>query len=239
LKILALDSSTDVGSVAVVVDGALQSELSFADRAPPRGDAPGLGAASPGRGRAQAGGSGPAGRGPGPGLLHGAAGGAGHHQGVGPGQGGAPGRGGYPAGPGARPRGGRRRGGRPDGRGAPWRGVRRRLRPARGGGGVGGDAPLPRGPDEAAQRLRDAVPDGTLALCGSGARRYRDILEQALGPGTVFAAPVWDAPRASLVALEAEARHARRGPDDLTLLEPLYLRPSDAKLPDRPLRRLG
>lgn len=39
-------------------------------------------------------------------------------------------------------------------------------------------------------------------------------------------------------ALIAEVRHVERteGPADLALLEPQYLHPSDAKLPDRPLR---
>jgi tRNA threonylcarbamoyladenosine biosynthesis protein TsaB len=239
LKILALDSSTDVGSVAVVVDGALQSELSFADRAR-HGEMlldwvrQALDAAELKLGDLDL-----LGVGLGPGSFTGLRVGLATIKGL------------------------------ALAKGVPLVGVGTLRVLARGLGVGGDAVAVPmveahRGevfaaayalpeagvvsevmppfhaaPDEAAQRLRDAVPDGTLALCGSGARRYRDILEQALGPGTVFAAPVWDAPRASLVALEAEARHARRGPDDLTLLEPLYLRPSDAKLPDRPLRRLG
>lgn len=91
-------------------------------------------------------------------------------------------------------------------------------------------------PEEAARRVREAVPGRTLTLCGTGVRRYRQTFEAKLGPGTVVAAPVWDVPRAALVALEAEARFLQRGPSDLVTLEPLYLRPSDAKLPDRPLR---
>jgi tRNA threonylcarbamoyladenosine biosynthesis protein TsaB len=97
-------------------------------------------------------------------------------------------------------------------------------------------APFHETPSEAARRLRQAVPSATLVLCGSGARHHRAVLEDALGPGSIFASPVWDVPRGALVALEAEAQYARRGPSDLATLEPLYLRPSDAKLPDRTLR---
>jgi tRNA threonylcarbamoyladenosine biosynthesis protein TsaB len=97
-------------------------------------------------------------------------------------------------------------------------------------------APLHAEPAEAARRLREAVPGATLALCGTGVRRYRDVLEQELGAGTVIAAPVWDVPRAAILALEAEARLASKGPSNLAMLEPMYLRPSDAQLPERTLR---
>lgn len=67
-----------------------------------------------------------------------------------------------------------------------------------------------------------------LALCGSGLRRYPDAfapLKADLLP------PLWDDPRASFIALEALERYAAHGPDDRASLEPLYVRPSDAKLP--------
>lgn len=86
-------------------------------------------------------------------------------------------------------------------------------------------------PEEAARRLRQAVSSHTLALCGSGVRRHAKAMAAALGPGSVVAPAVWDAPRASLVALEGLDRFERAGPDDLVSLEPWYLKPSDAKLP--------
>ena len=66
-------------------------------------------------------------------------------------------------------------------------------------------------PDEALERIRAAVP------------------ERPICTDVVAATPE---------AIVAETRHVMRadGPADLALLEPQYLRPSDAKLPDRPLR---
>jgi len=88
-------------------------------------------------------------------------------------------------------------------------------------------APLHAVPDEAAAPIREAA-GGQLTLCGSGLRRYPELAEK-LG-GTVLS-PLWDAPRASAVALLAQARFERRGTDARGALEPLYVRPSDAKLP--------
>ncbi len=63
-----------------------------------------------------------------------------------------------------------------------------------------------------------------LTLFGSGARRYAELLPPALPA-------IFDVPRASVVALEATERLESHGPDDRATLEPVYLRPSDAKLP--------
>jgi len=59
---------------------------------------------------------------------------------------------------------------------------------------------------------------------GSGARKYADVLPPALPA-------LFDAPRASVVALEAVERFEADGPDDRATLEPLYVRGADAKLP--------
>lgn len=61
--------------------------------------------------------------------------------------------------------------------------------------------------------------------CGSGYRTYD------LSAAASVLAPIWDAPRASVIALLGERRFIESGPDDRATLEPLYLRPSDAKLP--------
>jgi hypothetical protein len=44
-------------------------------------------------------------------------------------------------------------------------------------------------------------------------------------------APVFDVPRAACLAYEAELQLVRCGASDLASLEPLYVRPSDARLP--------
>ncbi|MGE0788014.1 MAG: tRNA (adenosine(37)-N6)-threonylcarbamoyltransferase complex dimerization subunit type 1 TsaB [Sandaracinaceae bacterium] len=80
-------------------------------------------------------------------------------------------------------------------------------------------------PDEAAARVRAL---GPIARLGSGLRRYPDVFAALDGP-TLPA--VYDAPRAAHIARLAQERHAQSGPDELALVEPLYVRASDAKLP--------
>jgi tRNA threonylcarbamoyladenosine biosynthesis protein TsaB len=78
------------------------------------------------------------------------------------------------------------------------------------------------GAPAAMRALLDAHP-GALVF-GSGARRYPDVFPASLPP-------VYDAPRAALIAHAGLALFERRGPDDRAALEPLYVRASDAKLP--------
>lgn len=91
-------------------------------------------------------------------------------------------------------------------------------------------APMHAVPAEAASHVRAIVPASeTLVVAGSGVRRYPAELA-ALAPHHVLPA-LFDAPRAAIIALAAEERFAAQGPDDRAALEPLYVRPSDAKLP--------
>ena len=83
-------------------------------------------------------------------------------------------------------------------------------------------APFEASPGEAGARLRDA---GIRHAAGSGAR--------LAGFDT---ASVLDVPRAAYLALRGVARFAASGADPLASLEPVYVRPSDAKLPAAPLR---
>ncbi|MEO0326145.1 MAG: tRNA (adenosine(37)-N6)-threonylcarbamoyltransferase complex dimerization subunit type 1 TsaB [Myxococcota bacterium] len=83
-------------------------------------------------------------------------------------------------------------------------------------------APFEATPSVAARRLRDA---GIVRAAGNGAR---------LAGFDVSA--VFDAPRAALLARRGTARYAAAGPDSLAALEPIYVRDSDAKLPAEPLR---
>lgn len=69
------------------------------------------------------------------------------------------------------------------------------------------------------------------ARCGSGLRRYPDAF--AALPGRSLP-PLFDAPRGAVIASLGEARFTRSGPDDNRALEPLYVRPSDAKKPEGP-----
>lgn len=91
-------------------------------------------------------------------------------------------------------------------------------------------APFHAAPAEAARRLLAAAPDTPLWLAGNGLGRYPELLA-ALGPHARRAPPLCDVPRAACLAHEAQLQLEQCGPSDLAQLEPLYLRPSDAKLP--------
>lgn len=84
-------------------------------------------------------------------------------------------------------------------------------------------------PGEVATLLRDAIRDPRPVLVGSGVALYADVFRAAL-PSAVLAPPALAAPRGSMLALEAEEALAERGPDDPDTLEPLYVRASDATL---------
>lgn len=97
-------------------------------------------------------------------------------------------------------------------------------------------APLHARPVDAVREVRSIVgDDDVLVVCGDGLRKYGDVVRAELG-AFIEAPSVFDVPRASLLAIEALARFERDGASDLATLEPTYVRPSDAKLPKRPLR---
>jgi len=89
-------------------------------------------------------------------------------------------------------------------------------------------------PAEAARQIREAAGGAPLLVLGDGYRRYAAAFGEHLG---VFdAAPeAHDAPDAAAIGLEGRRRFVADGPDDTAALEPLYVRPSDAKLPATPL----
>jgi tRNA threonylcarbamoyladenosine biosynthesis protein TsaB len=86
-------------------------------------------------------------------------------------------------------------------------------------------------PERAACALREAAGDACVVIAGNGIARYGDALMSPLGPHFSRAPRYCDVPRAACLAHEAEAAFAQHGPSDLARLEPLYVRPSDAKLP--------
>lgn len=97
-------------------------------------------------------------------------------------------------------------------------------------------SPFAAAPGEAAAKLGN---HGPLILCGTGLGRYGDALLGSLPEGSTAAGLRWSIPSAAHLALRA---HDLKQVvyDDLPLLEPLYIRPPDAKLPpDTKLRRGG
>jgi tRNA threonylcarbamoyladenosine biosynthesis protein TsaB len=91
-------------------------------------------------------------------------------------------------------------------------------------------APFHDAPERAAERLRAAAGDGCVALAGNGSARYGELFTGALGSYQRMP-PYCDVPRAAALAHEAREAYRQHGPSDLSALEPMYLRPSDAKLP--------
>jgi tRNA threonylcarbamoyladenosine biosynthesis protein TsaB len=85
-------------------------------------------------------------------------------------------------------------------------------------------------------QIRDAIGGRPVAVGGEGVRPHRAVIEAVLGVHVDEAELSPDASTSD--AILAEVQHAIRttGPADLDSLEPQYLRPSDAKLPARPLQ---
>lgn len=86
-------------------------------------------------------------------------------------------------------------------------------------------------PQQAVERLRSRLYADTLWMAGSGLSRYGAEFRALLGPRMRCAPAFCGAPRAACLAHEAVQELTRRGPSDAARLEPMYLRPSDAKLP--------
>jgi tRNA threonylcarbamoyladenosine biosynthesis protein TsaB len=92
-------------------------------------------------------------------------------------------------------------------------------------------APFHALPAEAAQHLRSQMPQERLWLAGDGLDRYGQAFLDPLGKLVQRSPRFCDVPRAACLGHEAASIFERAGAPDLAELEPLYLRPSDAKLP--------
>lgn len=87
-------------------------------------------------------------------------------------------------------------------------------------------------PADVLRRLWEAIGARRVVFCGPGVRRHRSMIEevfplaQLVPEGQPTLAP-------GALASEVSGAFARTGESDLDSLEPLYLKPSDAKLPQR------
>ncbi len=70
----------------------------------------------------------------------------------------------------------------------------------------------------------------SVVLCGTGAIRYRNIIEPVVPAGSIFAPERWALPYASIIAALAQG-HEPLAYEDVAVLEPLYIRSPDARLP--------
>lgn len=92
-------------------------------------------------------------------------------------------------------------------------------------------------PAAALERLGDALRDAhddargaSLSVVGSGVAPHEALLRTRFG-GALLEPALLGAPSAALLALEASEAFAARGPDDPSALVPVYVRAADAKLP--------
>jgi tRNA threonylcarbamoyladenosine biosynthesis protein TsaB len=103
--------------------------------------------------------------------------------------------------------------------------------------GPGGPEPLldpfSSSPSAALERIREAAAGRLVTLLGDGLRLYRTEVLAVLVGAELSTADL-DAPDAVSVALEGRRRFLTHGPDDTALLDPLYVRPSDAEPPVTP-----
>lgn len=86
-------------------------------------------------------------------------------------------------------------------------------------------------PAEVAARLKSVTGGRPLGIAGSGYRKYASVFDGALGDSLAAASLIMDHPRAAYIAMEGEQALRERGEDEAATLEPLYVRPSDAMLP--------
>lgn len=98
--------------------------------------------------------------------------------------------------------------------------------------------PFASAPGSLAARITGSGFNGRLFVCGSGLNSYRDELEASFPAGTLFGTREWTPPSAGLAAALALERDAVPY-DRLSALEPLYVRPPDAKLPSSAKLRPG
>lgn len=97
-------------------------------------------------------------------------------------------------------------------------------------------APFVATPTTAAERVRAACDSETPHVLGNGLAAHGVEIASALGVPAFSAEAVAASPRARHVASIARARYAQGSSDRLIDLLPIYVRDSDAKLPDRPLQ---
>lgn len=87
-------------------------------------------------------------------------------------------------------------------------------------------------PPDAASLLREALTGRTdVSVVGSGVAAHETLLRTALGPGAMLLPPVLAAPSAAILAQEAVEAFLARGADDPGALVPRYVRAADITLP--------
>ncbi|MCD6379765.1 tRNA (adenosine(37)-N6)-threonylcarbamoyltransferase complex dimerization subunit type 1 TsaB [bacterium] len=87
-------------------------------------------------------------------------------------------------------------------------------------------------PEKIAMLLADKNSGAPVIFCGTGAKKYREIIGVNMTDGSSFSVPYRAIPRASLLIAVTMGR-APVEYAELSDMEPLYIRPPDAKLPGK------
>lgn len=94
-------------------------------------------------------------------------------------------------------------------------------------------APIFGRPEAVFGEIRERLGSRPVSVGGEGVRPHAELVESELGVQLGEKQMALQAPTPGAIAAEVRYRFRIAGPSDLDSLEPNYLRPSDAKLPER------
>jgi len=94
-------------------------------------------------------------------------------------------------------------------------------------------APIFGSPEAVFGEIRERLGHRPLLVGGEGVRPHAEVIKAELGVRPDEAQMALQAPTPGAIATEVHYRFRTTGPSDLDSLEPNYLRPSDAKLPEK------
>lgn len=92
-------------------------------------------------------------------------------------------------------------------------------------------------PEEVVERVLSVTDNRGILACGTGAYKYHDIFGDLFGSKLLFAPKRWSLPSASLLARLALFKEPISR-EEVASIEPLYIRPPDAKIPSRKLKEI-
>ncbi|QQR89994.1 MAG: tRNA (adenosine(37)-N6)-threonylcarbamoyltransferase complex dimerization subunit type 1 TsaB [Myxococcales bacterium] len=95
-------------------------------------------------------------------------------------------------------------------------------------------APLHCSAEAACDLLLNEFKEARFVISGDGLQKYDALIRESLKNQANYQFQVFASPRASFLADEAVRQFEQHGPSDIDSLEPLYIRGSDAKLPKIP-----
>ncbi|MBN2070511.1 MAG: tRNA (adenosine(37)-N6)-threonylcarbamoyltransferase complex dimerization subunit type 1 TsaB [Candidatus Krumholzibacteriota bacterium] len=87
-------------------------------------------------------------------------------------------------------------------------------------------------PEAVVGMIKETCKGGPVLLCGTGAEKYSELLSRVIPAGSRLAGSEWSVPSAARMISLVRAREPIHF-SGIPRLEPMYIRPPDAKLPSR------